>query len=81
MNTSLNWKSIVTVGSVLILAGCEVFGVTLATAWAIGGLFELGAVVTYALMAVLSALGVVPLVKLAQMAFAVEPVRGHSSLE
>jgi hypothetical protein len=81
MRTPVNWKSIITVGSVLILAGCEVFGVALATAWAVGGLFELGNVITYGLMAVLSVLGAIPLFKLAQMAFAVEPISGRSSLD
>jgi hypothetical protein len=77
----LNWKSIITVGSVLILAGCEVFGVALATAWAVGGLFDLGNVITDGLMAVLCVLGAIPLYKLAQMGFAVEPIRGASSLD
>ena len=78
---SLNWKSIVTVVSVLILAGCEVFGIALATAWALGGYFGLGDLITYSLMVVLSVLGVFPMLKLAQMAFAVEPLRGRSSLD
>ena len=78
MNT-LNWKSIVTVASVLILAGCEVFGVALATAWAIGGYFGLGDLITSSLMVVLSVLAALPMLKLAQMAFAVEPLRGRSS--
>jgi hypothetical protein len=77
---NLNWKSIVTVVSVLILAGCEVFGVALATAWAIGGFFGLGDPITYILMVVLSVLGAIPLLKLAHMAFAVEPLHGRSSL-
>ena len=81
MTKPLNWKSIITVGSILILAGCEVFGVALASAWAIGGLFELGDMITYGLMAVLSVLAAIPLFKLAQMAFAVEPIRGRSSLD
>jgi hypothetical protein len=81
MSIPLNWKSIVTVGSVLILAGCEVFAVALATAWAIGGFFGLGDVITYVLMVVLSVLGAIPLLKLAQMALAVEPIHGRSSLD
>jgi hypothetical protein len=81
VTTPLNWKSIITVGSVLILAGCELFGVALASAWAFGGLFELGPVITYSLMAVLSVLGAIPLFKLARMGFAIEPIRGRSSLD
>jgi hypothetical protein len=81
MRSPLNWKSIITVGSVLVLAGCEVFTIGLATAWAVGGLFEFGDLVTYVVMAVFCVLGAVPLLKLAQMAFAVEPMRGRSTLD
>jgi hypothetical protein len=35
--------------SVLILVGTEIFGIALAGAWAIGGLFELGDTITMAL--------------------------------
>ena len=80
MSTPLNWKNIITVGSVLILAGSETFGVAIATAWAVGGLFELGSAITYGLMALLSVAAAIPLVKLARMAFAIEPIRGESDV-
>jgi hypothetical protein len=43
--------------SVLILVGTEVYGIALAAAWAVGGLFELGDTITnvlYAAAAVLA---------------------------
>ena len=42
----------------MILIGTEVFGVALASAWALAGLFELGEIVGYALMVAFSALGI-----------------------
>ena len=47
----------IVVASVAILVGTEVFGLALATAWAVGGLLELGASVTYAIGAGLVAVG------------------------
>jgi hypothetical protein len=35
-----NWSNMLTYISVLILVGTEIFGIALAGAWAIGGLFE-----------------------------------------
>ncbi len=46
-----------TVVSVMILIGCEVFGVAIAGGWALAGLFELGDAVSYGLMAAFSAVG------------------------
>jgi hypothetical protein len=81
MSAPLNWKSIITVGSVLILAGSEAFGIAVATGWAIGGLFELGDVTTDILMALFSILAAFPVFKLAQLSFAVEPIRGPGKLD
>lgn len=51
-------RSYLTVVSVMILIGTEVFGVALASAWALAGLFELGDVFGYALMAGFSGIGI-----------------------
>lgn len=51
-------RSYLTVISVMILVGAEVFGVALASAWALSGLLELGEIVGYVLMAAFSALGI-----------------------
>ncbi len=51
-------RSYLTVVSVMILIGTEVFGVALASAWALAGLFELGEVFGYVLMAAFSVIGI-----------------------
>jgi len=48
---STNWRNVITIMSIMILVGAEVFGVAIAAGWAIAGLFELGGYVGYALMA------------------------------
>lgn len=70
----LNWQSLVTIVSVLILVGAEVFGVALAAGWAIAGLFELGETVGYVLMALFSLLGVYAMLVLWRRSVAVEPI-------
>lgn len=40
--------------SLFILVAVEIFGVALASGWAIAGLFELGSIVSYVLMALFS---------------------------
>ena len=61
-----------TVICLMILVGAEVFGVALSGAWAIAGLFDLGPVVGYALMAVFCALGAYIMLLLWRRAIAVE---------
>lgn len=50
----LNLGNLLTVISVAILVGTEIFGVAIASGWAIAGLFELGSNVSYGLMAFFS---------------------------
>jgi hypothetical protein len=72
----LNAGNLLTVVSVLILVGAEVFGVAIAAGWAIAGLFELGDVVSYALMVVFSVLGLYAMLILWRRAVQIEPIRG-----
>lgn len=71
---SLKSSNVVTVISLAILVGTEVFAVALASAWAIGGLFELGAVITYGMMGVFSAAGLYIMVRFVQQAAQIEPL-------
>ena len=48
------WGNMLTYVSVLILVGTEVYGVALATAWALGGFFELGDAITNALYGIMA---------------------------
>jgi len=50
-----NWRNVILVVSLAILIAVEIFGVALASGWALAGLFELGHVVAYVLMALFSA--------------------------
>ena len=70
----LRWDNLITLVSVMILIGAEVFGVALAAAWAIAGLFELGDVVGYVLMGLFCLVGLYALVLLWRRAIAIEPV-------
>ncbi len=49
-----NGRSLIMVVSLGILIAVELFGVALASGWALAGLFELGHIVGYVLMAVFS---------------------------
>jgi hypothetical protein len=49
-----NLRTLIMVVSLAILIGIELFGVALASGWALAGLFELGHVVGYILMALFS---------------------------
>lgn len=73
-SSRINWSNFVTVVSVLILVGAEVFGVALAGGWAIAGLFELGQTVGYVLMALFSLLGLYAMLLLWRKAAQVERV-------
>lgn len=72
---TLNVSNLITVISLSILVGTEVFGVALASGWAIAGLFELGATISYILMAVFSAAGVWAMIGFVKGALKVEPAR------
>jgi hypothetical protein len=73
----MNSQNFVTVISVIILVGTEIFGVALAAGWAIAGLFELGQAVGYLLMAVFSLFGLYLLILLWRHATTVEPLIDH----
>lgn len=49
-----NWRNLIMVVSLAILIAVELFGVALAAGWALAGLFELGTIFEYLLMALFS---------------------------
>ena len=49
-----NWRNLIMVVSLGILIAVQLFGVALASGWALAGLFELGPIISYVLMAVFS---------------------------
>ena len=75
---STNWRNVITIMSIMILVGAEVFGVAIAAGWAIAGLFELGEHVGYALMVLFSLFAVYVLVNLWRRCVAIEPLAGSA---
>ena len=66
----------VTLASVSVLVGTELVGAGAAAGWAIGGLFQLGDLITHALETSLVALALVGLFYFLRAALAHEPIRG-----
>jgi hypothetical protein len=50
---SINWINVLTIVSVAVLVGTEFVGAAGAAGWAIGGLFQLGELITHILEGVL----------------------------
>ena len=69
-----NWRNLITILSIMVLIGTEVFGVALAGGWAIAGLFELGSTVGYVLMGLFSLLAAYVLVLVWRQCTKVEPI-------
>lgn len=69
-----NWRNVITIVSIMILIGTEVFGIALAAGWAVAGLFELGDTVSYVLMVVFSLLGAYIMLSLWRRSIAIEPL-------
>lgn len=65
-----------TVVSIMILIGVEVFAVALSGGWALAGLFDIGDLAGYALMAAFSLIGLYIMIQLWHRAAAAEGVRG-----
>jgi len=76
---TLNVGRLVTIVSLAILVGTELFGLALAAGWAIAGLFELhlvfGPHIDKVLMLVFSVFGLWGMVRFMQSALKVEPIR------
>ncbi|GJE00772.1 hypothetical protein GMJLKIPL_2698 [Methylobacterium isbiliense] len=72
---SLSTRNLVTLVSIMVLVGTEVFGVAIAAGWAIAGLFELGDLIGYVLMGAFSLLALWIMVNLWQRATSIEPIR------
>ena len=67
-----NWRNLIMVVSLGILLAVELFGVALASGWALAGLFELGPIVGYMLMAVFAGFAAYGLLNLMRRVIKVE---------
>jgi hypothetical protein len=75
-NAPVNWTNALTVISVAILVGTELIGAGAAAGWALGGLFQLGGLLTHVLEAVFILLALTGLFYFVRAALSHEPVRG-----
>ncbi len=71
----IKWRNLLTVGSASILVGTETVGAGVATGWALGGIFNLGATGQHIGMALFGSLGIVAFVAFFRRAVRVEPIR------
>jgi hypothetical protein len=75
-NSPINWTNALTLASVAVLVGTELIGAGAAAGWAIGGLFQLGDLLTHALETALILLALVELFYFVRAALSHEPIRG-----
>ncbi len=71
----INWTNATTLASVAVLVGTELVGAGGAAGWAIGGLFQLGEMLTHALEAVFILCALAGLYYFLRAALAHEPIR------
>ena len=72
----INWTTALTLISVAILVGTELIGAGAAAGWAIGGLFQIGDLLTHSLEAVFILTALTGLYFFLRAAIRHEPVRG-----
>jgi hypothetical protein len=72
----IRWTNAVTLGSVAVLVGTELVGAGGAAGWAIGGLFQIGDLLTHVLEGFLIVLALTGLYYFLRAALAHEPIRG-----
>lgn len=72
---SLKPRSLVTILSIMVLVGVEVFAVAIAAGWALAGIFELGDTIGHVLMVLFSLMALYIMVQLWRRATSIEPIR------
>lgn len=75
-NAPINWTNALTLISVAVLVGTELIGAGAAAGWAIGGLFQLGDLLTHALETVFILMALTGLFYFLRAALSHEPIRG-----
>ncbi len=71
----MNLRNLITIVSLMVLVGTEVFAAAIAAGWAIAGLFELGDTVGHVLMGLFSLGAAWILLQLWRRAISIEPLR------
>ncbi len=72
----MNTRNLITIVSMMVLVGTEVFAVAIAAGWALAGLFDLGDTVGHVLMGLFSLVAVWVMAQLWRRATSIEPLRG-----
>ncbi|MDP4003856.1 hypothetical protein [Methylobacterium sp. NEAU K] len=75
----MNGRNAITILSMMVLVGTEVFAVAIAAGWAIAGLFDFGERVGHVLMGVFSVFAAWIMLQLWRRATSIEPLRTRPS--
>ncbi|MDB5646036.1 hypothetical protein [Methylobacterium sp.] len=75
----MNTRNLITIASMMVLVGTEVFAVAIAAGWALAGLFDLGDTVGHVLMALFSLFAAWVMLQLWRRATSIEPLRGPTT--
>ncbi len=75
----MNTRNLLTILSMMVLVGVEVFAAAIAAGWALAGLFELGDTVGHVLMVLFSLLASWIMFQLWRRATSVEPIRNATA--
>jgi len=71
----VNTRNLITIVSMMVLVGTEVFAVAIAAGWALAGIFELGDTVGHVPMVVFSLFAAWVMLQLWRRATSIEPLR------
>jgi hypothetical protein len=71
----VNGRNAITIVSMMVLVGTEVFAVAIAAGWAVAGIFDLGDRVGHVLMGIFSLFAAWIMVQLWRRATSIEPLR------
>ena len=74
----MNTRNLVTIVSLMILVGTEVFAAAIAAGWALAGLLDLGDTAGHVLMGVFSLLAAWIMLQLWRRATSIEPLRARA---
>ena len=75
----MNARNAITITSMMVLVGTEVFAVAIAAGWALAGIFDLGDRVGHVLMGLFSLCAVWIMIQLWRRATSIEPLRAASN--
>jgi len=73
-SAGVNWRNLITLGSLTVLVGVEVIGAAIAGGWALAGLLDLGTTIEYAFMVIFAAIAIWGMVKFVRAGLKIEPI-------